>query len=214
VLEEIRHLKPEWFYHDEPVESWRSWEGVNYLERFYSDPQRYAYEFQQVVLTSYVEVLSSNESGIHIYERSPRSSIAVFSRAALEAGHMTNEQFNSLVVMHNRLFPELGAQLTCQNMPIYLRVDPEVAMKRLQDRGREEERGFSLDYMKQLHKHHELEYYPFPKSFVVDEMIGEVLSVEQKAEMIVGWICHIKHVYNIRLAEKIDLLRAKRQQKK
>jgi deoxyadenosine/deoxycytidine kinase len=195
VLEEIRRVKPEWHYHNEPVELWRSWNGVNYLEKFYADPKRYAFPFQKVVLDSYVDVLSSSTApGVHIYERGPRSSIRVFAKAALADGNMTTEEFDQLVLHHDSLFQHLNSDLTCPNMAIYLRVEPAVAMERLRGRGRVEEEGFSMDYMKQLHKFHEFEYFPFPKSFVVDESV-EVLSVERKAEMVIHWICCVQSAF-------------------
>ena len=38
---------------------------------------------------------------------------------------------------------------------IYLRVEPEVSMQRIQERGRDEEGGITLDYMQKLHQGYE-----------------------------------------------------------
>lgn len=41
------------------------------------------------------------------------------------------------------------------NLTVYLRTDPEVAYKRIGQRGRSEENSIKLEYLQSVHKHHE-----------------------------------------------------------
>jgi hypothetical protein len=46
----------------EPVEQWRNVNGENLLERFYRDPKRYAFTFQQYVLLTRINRVCSRET--------------------------------------------------------------------------------------------------------------------------------------------------------
>lgn len=85
----------------EPVDEWQTAKGkdpqgrertFNLLEKFYSDPQRYAFTFQNYVLMSRIrrerDTRSTSSAPLRVLERSIFSDRMVFVRAMHEAGRM------------------------------------------------------------------------------------------------------------------------------
>ncbi|KAF6264466.1 hypothetical protein COO60DRAFT_1634365 [Scenedesmus sp. NREL 46B-D3] len=116
----------------EPVDQWQSVPTVeggtlNLLDRFYSDPERYAYTFQNYVFMSRV-LQERNSTGmrkpVRLMERSVFSDRMVFVRAVRESGWMGD-------------------------------VELAVYDSWLKMRGRHEEDSISIDYLEGLHAKHE-----------------------------------------------------------
>ncbi|EFN53091.1 hypothetical protein CHLNCDRAFT_10864, partial [Chlorella variabilis] len=149
----------------EPVENWQAYEcldrhgrGVtaNVLEKFYSDPHRYAYSFQHYVLMSRMKKdRDTRQAGkdLRVLERSIFSDRQVFVRAMHRAGTM--EDFE--VSVYNTIFDQEVTH-DIELVPdgfVYLRANPGTCMQRMRRRNRGEEGGVSQAYLEELHANHE-----------------------------------------------------------
>ncbi|WIA28596.1 hypothetical protein OEZ86_011136 [Tetradesmus obliquus] len=145
----------------EPVDQWQcvpTVEGgtLNLLDRFYSDPERYAYTFQNYVFMSRV-LQERNSTGlrkpVRLMERSVFSDRMVFVRAVRESGWMGDVE---LAVYDSWFGPILETNPSLKpDGFIYLKCDPSTCMERLKMRGRHEEDSISIDYLEGLHAKHE-----------------------------------------------------------
>lgn len=136
----------------EPVEEWKRGEE-NFLELFYNDPHKYAYEFQKVVLLSQIKALKNEiENGknkIIICDRSFETTIKVFSSLLLENDLLKEEEYaelNNILNSFNILKP---------SKHIYLRTDPDICLERIKKRNRLEEQNITLDYLFDLDRKHD-----------------------------------------------------------
>ena len=145
----------------EPVEEWQkvhngSGEPINLLDRFYKEPERYAYTFQHYVLLTRMEKdrkARSSLKPLRVLERSIFSDRLVFVRAMHEAGFMGDLELR----LYDSWFSMEIAQdqeLTPDGF-IYLKARPETCIKRLRTRNRSEEAGVDRAYLENLHDKHE-----------------------------------------------------------
>ncbi|PRW45341.1 deoxycytidine kinase [Chlorella sorokiniana] len=167
----------------EPVQQWQEYrcrdirgneKTENVLEKFYSDPDRYAYSFQHYVLLSRVQedikTRASEGKHLRVLERSIFSDRQVFVRAMHREGKMADFEvsvYNQIeltawladfeVSVYNQIFDDhLNNDL--QLIPdgfVYLRARPDVCWQRMQRRSRSEESMIPLGYLEMLHANHE-----------------------------------------------------------
>lgn len=145
----------------EPVEEWQrvrngTAEPINLLDRFYKEPERYAYTFQHYVLLTRMEKdrrARSSLKPLRVLERSIFSDRLVFVRAMHEAGYMGDLEL--------RLYDSWFAMEIAQDQQltpngfIYLKARPETCIQRLRARNRSEEAGVQRSYLESLHEKHE-----------------------------------------------------------
>jgi deoxyadenosine/deoxycytidine kinase len=138
----------------EPVDKWtHQVKGTELLNEFYKNMDRYTFTFQVVVLQTCLEALNEKPQTekFRFSERSIWASKEVFAKQAIEGGKMTPleaywyEQFFKWV---EKSFPKKPLGL------IYVDTTPENCYKRIQERGREAEKGIPLDYLKKVHEGH------------------------------------------------------------
>ena len=77
----------------------------------------------------------------------------IFARNCFETGLMSETEWAIYQDWSTYLLDSLG-ELQLDGF-IYLRADPETCAKRMSKRGRPEEQGVTVDYLKQLHEKHE-----------------------------------------------------------
>lgn len=97
MIQYIRQGNPSWTFHNEPVEQWRNWNGVNYLRLFYEDPKTVCFDFQKVVMASFLVMKNRDRAGVHVYEKNPRPATKVFAFNPFMAGHMTHDKYQHLL---------------------------------------------------------------------------------------------------------------------
>lgn len=135
----------------EPVEEWKRGEE-NFLELFYNDPNKYAYEFQKVVLLSQIKALKNEidngKNKIIICDRSFDTTIKVFSSLLLENELLKKEEFEELTNILNSF------NILKPSKHIYLRTDPDICLERIKKRNRPEEQNITLDYLFDLDRKH------------------------------------------------------------
>ncbi|KAG0558881.1 hypothetical protein KC19_10G061600 [Ceratodon purpureus] len=143
----------------EPIWEWQNVKGtgLNMLEAFYKNPQRYAYLFQSFVFTTRFlqqnAAASQSKAALLLMERSVLTDRCVFVKTAREQGYFNTLEVAAYDAWYN------GVITTLPNVVpdafVYLRADPNVCYERLKARARSEEAEVSLEYLQSLHSKHE-----------------------------------------------------------
>ena len=138
-------LAQEYDTRPEPIEQWKPW-----LERFYTNPSEAALGLQLQVLASFhdIRVTLPATTPVVLVERSPQTGKDVFMALMVERGALAPHEI--------ALYRQMYALLTwAPTERIYLQCSPELALKRVQMRHRENEDTVSLAYLTALHGKHE-----------------------------------------------------------
>ncbi|KAM7078353.1 deoxyguanosine kinase, mitochondrial isoform 2-T2 [Molossus nigricans] len=165
---------PEWHVATEPVATWQNVQAAgtqkacitpnpgNLLDLMYRDPARWSFTFQTFSFLSRLKVqlepipekaLRANKA-VQIFERSVYSDRYIFAKTLFENGSLSDVEWHIYQDWHSFLLQEFASRLQLHGF-IYLQATPQVCLKRLHQRGREEERGIELAYLEQLHSQHE-----------------------------------------------------------
>lgn len=124
----------------EPVEEWRDW-----LQLFYTDPQRWGFTFNLNALMSFTNV--PGEQSV-LVERSPVSCHHVFTALQHTSGHINDPEYTLFKKVYN-------AVSWTPDVVIYLKTDPRICLERMRKRDRESERNINLEYLEAIHTRHE-----------------------------------------------------------
>ena len=144
--------------HPEPIEKWQNLNGQNLLEKLYTDPKRWSFQFQSYIqLTRLQELKAPMKEGktVRLLERSIQSNKYCFLELAKDNKNLCNEESTVLEQWFDWLDDSMSLEL---DLIVYLRTDPEIAYDRMKKRGREEETGDSgppLAYLEIVHKSYE-----------------------------------------------------------
>nr|XP_035943552.1 deoxyguanosine kinase, mitochondrial isoform X4 [Halichoerus grypus]XP_035943553.1 deoxyguanosine kinase, mitochondrial isoform X4 [Halichoerus grypus] len=128
----------------------------------YQEPARWSYTFQtfsfmsrlKVQLEPFPEKLLQAKNAVQIFERSVYSDRYIFAKNLFENGSLNDIEWHIYQDWHSFLLQEFASQLRLHGF-IYLQATPQVCLKRLHQRAREEEKGVELEYLEQLHGQHE-----------------------------------------------------------
>jgi deoxyadenosine/deoxycytidine kinase len=121
-----------------------------YLDRFYADMERWSFHLQIYFLSerfkAQVEIGKSPLP--FIQDRTIYEDAEIFARTLHEQGSMTGVDYENYV----SLFGVLMTYLRPPDLILYLRASPETLMSRIARRGRESEKGITLDYITRLNR--------------------------------------------------------------
>ncbi|XP_058406898.1 deoxyguanosine kinase, mitochondrial isoform X2 [Diceros bicornis minor] len=165
---------PEWHVATEPVATWQNIQAVgtqkactppnlgNLLDMMYQEPARWSYTFQtfsfmsrlKIQLEPLPEKLLQARKAVQIFERSVYSDRYIFAKNLFENGSLSDIEWHIYQDWHSFLLQEFASRLRLHGF-IYLQATPQVCLKRLRWRAREEEKGVELAYLEQLHDQHE-----------------------------------------------------------
>lgn len=144
----------------EPVDMWlqiKNSDGKNILQTFYDDIPRWAYTFQNIAYVTRmmkIEKTIRNSSSDYIFlDRSIETDRYVFEKMLWEEGKLQKIEHEAYELWCN--FYQDYVSANNSKKIIYLRCPPEVCAKRIEIRGREEEKSITHDYLNKLHKAHE-----------------------------------------------------------
>jgi len=146
-FEDIIEISPE------PVEFWCNFQGHNFLEMMYSQPERYAFLFQILVqLTFFKTHTQGTSKAAKVMERSLDH--RPFVENLYNEGKLNPAEYLVLIKWFECLVnsPELNLGT---DVIIYLRTTPETAFSRIHSRARVEESAITISYVQQLHELHE-----------------------------------------------------------
>ena len=144
----------------EPVENWSYFRGINALQLLYDDPKKNGYPFQLLVMSTLAMRKSPSGKRINIFERSIQSSFSCFGKHLRNQGLLSDLEFGTLDEVRNMIEAKLVGKM---DVVIYLNVTPELAMDRIMQRNRPEEKNVQLSFLESLGQ-------------LYDEWIGTLVS--------------------------------------
>ena len=136
---------------EEPVKEWQNLGGMNLLDSFYSDPQRWGFSFEFYSMLTKIQALlkaADSDKPIIIIERSILSN-KVFMDLSNELGKLEKMEYCMLINTYNFYLEHVYPQISGI---IYLDTPVEECMKRIAKRNRGEECGIERSYLEALKK--------------------------------------------------------------
>jgi deoxyadenosine/deoxycytidine kinase len=147
LLELATRLPEGWLFLEEPVDVWekfRDADGKTMLQKFYDDPNKYAFAFQIMAYTTrrkaLDELMSRNPVGI-ICERSLEADHQVFAKMLRDDCCLEPVLYDIYVAHHD------NDAVTRLNDIIYLDVDVDTCLQRIYQRDRQGEANVSREYL-------------------------------------------------------------------
>lgn len=127
-------------------------EDNSYLQAFYRDMKTNAYDLQLYLLNQRFKqqqrVCWNGQGGVQdrtIYEDS------VFAKMLTDAGYMTPQNYKTYLA----LFETMSHLMIRPTIIVHLDVTPAESLRRIKKRGRECEKGITLEYLESLHQAYE-----------------------------------------------------------
>lgn len=141
----------------EPVDHWlkiKGSDGKNLLQEFYEEPSKYSYLFQTMVFKTRLQSIDHIQTKpVRFCERSIWTDRHVFGKSCIQSGKMNELETNCYHFWFNWLEEKFYEK---PHAIIYLKCSPEKCFERMHKRARHEEDGVPLEYLKELHDHHEI----------------------------------------------------------
>ena len=139
----------------EPIDIWstiKDKNGETILEKFYKDPERYAFSFQMMTYISRLELLNetikNNPHKIIICERSIWTDKHVFTQMLADDNKINEIDF----IIYNKWFQNLSNNIHLDGI-IYVKTSPDICKKRIELRNIPGE-NIPLDYLKKCDDYH------------------------------------------------------------
>ncbi|QQR48702.1 deoxynucleoside kinase [bacterium] len=140
----------------EPLDSWdKHFSGQSLLERFYADPKRWAYTLETMTMIARIRDHlreQENANPLRVMERSIYSGHYCFGINSKLNGFLSDLEW---LIYSQWIDYSFSKKCLPPHGFIYLRTTPEVCFERIGLRGRESEKGISLEYVRQIHDQHE-----------------------------------------------------------
>lgn len=158
---------------EEPVGLWETIRddttGESLLQRFYADPERYAFAFQTMAFFSRLALLNKSPDGcILVTERSLLTDRDVFAKMLHDSGKIDDLCYK--VYLHNSAsFVDVAP-----NKIIYVKTEPLCCEERIVRRNRCGESDISIEYLRQCDEYHEA---------MVRNATSEVLELDGNREI-------------------------------
>jgi deoxycitidine kinase/deoxyguanosine kinase len=148
---------PEICFLQEPVSEWlkiQDENGVNILEKYYSNQQKYSFMFQMMAYISRLSILKKAvDSGKYKYivtERCLNTDRRVFCKMLYDDGFIEKIGYD----IYNRWFDEFNIN-GVEYVHFYIRTVPTVSKFRVDKRARKEE-TIPLEYLVKCHEYHDV----------------------------------------------------------
>ena len=140
----------------EPVDQWSkiNVNGVTILERFYEDPEKYAFSFQMMAYISRLSLLKTtireNPDAVIVTERSLYTDKNIFAKMLFDDKKIDPYSYQ----IYNMWFDEFTKNLP-EHKYVYLESSPDIITSRIKKRDRTGENNISIDYLINCHKYHQ-----------------------------------------------------------
>ena len=136
---------------EEPVKSWQNLGGMNLLDSFYSDPQRWGFSFEFYSMLTKIQALlkaADSDKPIIIIERSILSN-KIFMDLSNELGKLDKMEYRMLINTYKFYLENVYPQLSGI---IYLDTPVNECIKRITKRNRGEECNIEKSYLEAIKK--------------------------------------------------------------
>lgn len=143
----------------EPVDIWEAIKddetGENILQKFYSDPHKYAFSFQVMAYATRLRLIrkavrENPECDIIICERSLEADKQIFAQMLSDDGVIGNVEYK----IYKQFCTEFSDEFGLSGV-IYIDADAEVCSRRINKRSREGEDAIPLDYLQKCKDYHD-----------------------------------------------------------
>ena len=134
---------------EEPVSQWQNLGGMNLLEAFYSDPQRWGFSFEFFSMLSKIKALlntANSDKPVIVIERSILSN-KVFMDLSHELGKLEEMEYRMLLNTYDFYLQHVYPQLSGI---IYLDTPVDECIRRITKRNRGEECSIERSYLQSL----------------------------------------------------------------
>lgn len=141
----------------EPVDQWKlvkDENGVNLLDKFYSNIQKWSFAFQMNSFISRIHRVMEqrkDDNTVNFVERSIFTDKYCFAENCYESGMMDKIEYDIYCRWHEWLQTAFDV---APNAYIYLKTDPKISSERITKRSRDEEGGIPIEYLTTLHEKH------------------------------------------------------------
>ena len=183
----------------EPVDEWLSVRDSKHdiLELYYKFPDRYAILFQTLAAWTtmrnlYREQQAHPEVKVIICERSILTSRHVFEQMLFDNGTIDEAEHKVLLELYN----DPNDKWMMPTQSIYLEADPDVCLKRIQERGREGEDKIEIGWLESCQEYHERlwdETGRLPKRMKSRDIIGRMMRSDQ-VEEVLSWCRQVGNI--------------------
>ena len=133
---------------NEPLLDWKNVGGEDLLKCFYKDPKRWCFTFELYSMMTKIKRLKTalqSDAEIIFMERSLYS-----DRAFHHVGYFLDKLDTKEASILQEIYDEYMKDYPLLNGVIYVHTPYEVCWERIKKRGRKEEQGINLDYLKRL----------------------------------------------------------------
>jgi deoxyadenosine/deoxycytidine kinase len=143
----------------EPVDIWESIKdsntGETILQKFYADPQKYAFSFQVMAYASRLSVIRQQIHAIPapdiiICERSLEADYNIFAKMLHDDGMIDDVNYK----IYKHFYEEFSYKYGLDAV-VYIDSDAEICHERIKKRAREGESGIPLDYLQKCKSYHD-----------------------------------------------------------
>ena len=134
---------------EEPVSQWQNLGGMNLLDAFYSDPQRWGFSFEFYSMLSKIKALlnaANSDKPVIVIERSILSN-KVFMNLSHELGKLEEMEFRMLMNTYDFYWQHVYPQLSGI---IYLDTPVDECIRRITKRNRGEECSIERSYLQKI----------------------------------------------------------------
>jgi deoxyadenosine kinase len=166
-----------------------------YLADFYKETSKYAFSMQIYLLNrrfqQHQEIIWQGGGAIQdrtIYED------AIFAKTLLNLGLLNERDYRTYLA----LFKNMSNFMCRPNFIIYLDIQPETSMERIQMRSRDVESEISLEYLQMLYKEYEIFIEEIARTIPVIRVPWERFhDADEVAEMIEREYLHTSFIRNV-----------------
>lgn len=145
---------------EEPVKEWKSTvddNKENILHKFYTDPKRWAYAFQNFAYITRAkkteDAIRNSNSRYIFFDRSIKTDKYVFEKMLYDTNQISEIEHKMYNLWYD--FYHDYVRKETDNIIVYLRCEPHVAYERIKKRNRIEEKDITLEYLSDVHRYHE-----------------------------------------------------------
>lgn len=204
----LNHLKQTYqknenvIFLDEPIEEWqsiKSKDGINMLEKFYENQEKYAFAFQMMAYISRLSILKNTIQNIKSSNK--KEKITIITERTL---------FTDKYVFEKMLYEDNKIEEVCHqiylkwfdefskdypiNKIVYINATPEECYKRTHIRFRKGEEIIPLSYLQKCHQYHEefIHTHKDGKKLIIDGNI----DIDQNKNIVDEWKNNIAHFMN------------------
>lgn len=116
-----------------------------FLERFYEDPERWAFSTQSFFLLSRYKQLQEMQQA-DLFHRHTVSDYLFDKDFIFASLNLRGDEWE----LYRDLYAQLAPKLATPDLVVYLRADPELLLERIARRGRPFERSMDPDYLRRI----------------------------------------------------------------